>query len=79
LNDGANVIPFSISPASLTGNGFVVALPTVRGRHYVLLASDSIEPLWWRFVIAIAGDGSIKSLVDPVVSSAQRFYRVIRQ
>jgi len=79
LNDGSNVIPFSISSASRNGNGLVVSVPTERGRHYVLLASDSLKPLSWNFVAAIAGDGSTRSLIDPAVSSGQRFYRVIRQ
>lgn len=79
LNDGANVIPFSITGAALIENGFAASLPTERGRHYALLASDSLAPASWTFVIAIAGDGTTKSLVDPVVSPAGRFYRVVRQ
>lgn len=79
LDDGANVIPFSITRTALGENGFTASLPTERGRHYVLLASDSPSPGSWSFVTAIAGDGTTKSLVDPVVWPAGRFYRVVRQ
>jgi hypothetical protein len=55
---------------------FHLSVPTEKGRWYILEFSDSLAPVEWTALPAVAGDGTVNVLVDPAATSQQRFYRV---
>ena len=79
MADGANVSPFGLSGAWTAGNPFAVSFPTARGRQYFLEATESLNSPSWTSIIGVAGDGGVRTLVDPAIPAGARFYRVARQ
>jgi hypothetical protein len=53
-----------------------LSAPTQKGRWYILEFTDSLAPANWRALPAVAGDGTVNVLVDPVATGQLRFYRV---
>ena len=58
------------------GAGFALSIATLLGRNHVLEFRDSLISGEWQPLRAVAGDGTVKNLVDPEASAARRFYRV---
>jgi ELWxxDGT repeat protein len=55
---------------------FSVSLPTVSGQTYFLETKRTLSETDWSILLAVFGDGSVKTLTDPNASAPQRFYRV---
>lgn len=55
---------------------FTVSVATVSGKNYLLQFKDALTDAAWTPLPAIAGDGTIKALVDPAATGRQRLYRV---
>jgi hypothetical protein len=60
----------------INGNRFLVVVPTMAGRTYVLQGKDSLNDLSWTDVSSGAGGGADMTLSDPGPTGPQRFYRV---
>jgi hypothetical protein len=58
---------------------FRLSVPTEKGHSYVLELTDALAPAKWRALPAVAGDGTVKVLVDPAATNQQLFYRVLVQ
>ncbi len=53
---------------------FSIAVPTERGKTYILECSELLTE--WKVITAVVGDGTVKTITDPIASSPQRFYRI---
>ncbi|MBI4325066.1 MAG: S8 family serine peptidase [Chloroflexi bacterium] len=60
-----------------TNNAFQVSVQTVTNRTYVLQYKNLLSDPIWIAVAATSGDGTVKTLTDPIANNNQRFYRVI--
>jgi hypothetical protein len=58
---------------------FHASVQTVAAKTYFLESSPSLKTPGWNPVASIAGDGTIKELVDPNASTPAQFYRVRAQ
>jgi len=58
------------------GSTFSLQIPTRSGRVYGLEYKDAFNEALWRRLPLVAGTGETKTLVDPSISSNNRFYRV---
>jgi hypothetical protein len=67
-----------LSLTNATAGEWGVGTPTVRGGHYVLEYTDSLDDPWWRPVglPPSPGDNLTKTLIDPQAASTNRFYRI---
>jgi len=81
--DGTTVISgdFLVPEAKLVnpiinGNRFLVVVPTIPGRTYVLQGKDSLNDLSWTDLASGAGGGADMTLSDPGPTGPQRFYRL---
>lgn len=54
---------------------FSASVATELGYNYVLEYKDSISDSTWTALPAVAGDGTIRPLIDPSASVPRRFYR----
>jgi hypothetical protein len=69
--------PLSLVPSQAPlGGAFSVSLPTVRGRTYFLECKESLSAPGWITLLAVFGDGTLKTLIDPSATAPQRFYKV---
>jgi len=55
---------------------FRISVPSVTGRQYILEVNDSLSGGNWQGLDAVVGDGSVKTLADPTVTTQPRFYRL---
>jgi uncharacterized delta-60 repeat protein len=55
---------------------FSVSLATVNGENYFLEFKDSLTEGTWTELQTVAGDGTLRPLVDPSATGPQGFYRV---
>jgi len=62
----------------LAAEGFRADLPTDRGKTYVLECKGSLSDPQWTLLRLIAGDGAVRSVVDPIGAASHRFYRARR-
>lgn len=62
----------------LTDSGFVVSIPSLRGRVYSLEYKNSVLDAGWMQLWLAAGNGKTITLRDASPSAGQRFYRVRR-
>lgn len=69
--------PMSLS-ASMSGGAIAIKFPTQSGYSYTVQYSDTLNPASWQTLTTVSGDGTVKTVTDPV-SSSQRFYRVEAQ
>jgi uncharacterized delta-60 repeat protein len=60
----------------LSNNVFRVSVATLTGRSYFLEFKDSLNGSTWTALPGVAGDGTVKALMDPTASVPQRVYRV---
>ena len=61
--------------ASKAGNNVGISFPTVVGSSYSVYVTTSLGTGTWTLLANITGDGTVKSVSDPVTSGA-RFYKV---
>ena len=54
---------------------FQVSIPTVNGANYAVEFTDSLANSNWIVLSTITGDGTLKTVSDPMAGHAQRFYR----
>ena len=79
LADDWPVLNGTLATPLRTGNSFSFSIPTVRGWRYFLEYSDSLGDTGWKTLVPVPGDGQVKVLADPVVTTPHRFYRVRQQ
>ncbi len=71
--------PLPIEPAldvSLGNDRFTILQQTARGRSYRAEYKDMIGEIQWQMLTPVRGDGTIRPLIDPNATGAQRFYRI---
>ena len=74
-----NFIP--ISPPQLlnpffSNNVFSVSVSTIAGKSYTLQFKNALSDSTWTSLPAVAGDGTIRALVDQSATVPRRFYKV---
>jgi uncharacterized delta-60 repeat protein len=67
--------PLLVNPIHTDGV-FRVSSATVNGGNYFLEFKDSLSDESWTALPAVAGDGTLRTLVDPSAAGARRIYRV---
>ncbi|MBC8094172.1 MAG: hypothetical protein H7Y43_00015, partial [Akkermansiaceae bacterium] len=67
--------PLIASPI-LSGTSFSCTVSTVVGLTYTLEYKDALSDSMWSFLPPVAGDGTVKTLIDPTSTGSNRFYRV---
>ena len=67
--------PQLVNPVHRTGV-FSVSLATVNGENYFLEFKNSLTEGTWTELPAVAGDGTVRTLVDPSATGPRGFYRV---
>jgi hypothetical protein len=55
-----------------------LSFPTVSGGNYRVYYKSDLTDTDWTLLTMVAGDGSMKSVSDPLVA-AKRFYRLLIQ
>jgi hypothetical protein len=60
----------------LKPEGFNVSLRTRSGRVYSLEFKSRLDDELWTALPLVAGNGGIRTFVDPTATTPQRFYRV---
>lgn len=78
VGDSPPLITTSLSSPALTTEGFSVSIPTQSGGVYALEYKNSLADALWTPLPLVAGTGHERTLTDPTVKRAQRFYRVRR-
>jgi len=73
--DAVLTTPLLVNPDHRSGV-FSVSLATVNGENYFLEFKNSLTEGRWTALPAVAGDGSVKTLVDSSATGPQGFYRV---
>ncbi|MBI4661077.1 MAG: hypothetical protein HY735_19785, partial [Verrucomicrobia bacterium] len=76
--DGLPVVQVPLINPTLSADGFSVSLPTQSGRVFALEYKNSLTDAAWTPLPLVAGTGYERTLTDPTVAGAQRFYRVRR-
>ncbi len=72
-------LPLVILNPRLTNSTFHVSVQTVAAKTYFLESSLSLDPQSWASVANVAGDGTIKELVDSNATGPSKLYRVRAQ
>jgi len=75
FGDAVVSAPLLVNPTSTNGV-FRVSSATVSGGNYFLEFKDSLSDESWTTLPAVAGDGTLKTLVDPSATGPRRIYRV---
>jgi len=73
--DAVLTTPQLVNPVRSNGV-FSVSLATVNGENYFLEFKNSLTEGTWTALPAVAGDGTVRTLVDPSASGPRGFYRV---
>ena len=60
----------------LSAGVFRVALATVNGENYFLEFKSSLTEGIWTELQTVAGDGTLRTMVDPSATGPRGFYRV---
>jgi hypothetical protein len=76
-NSSSSGLP-TVGVSSAGTNGFTISFPTVSGRTYQVLGSDSLSSNSWSNIGSpVSGDGTQKSTTDPLTNAPNRkFYKV---
>jgi hypothetical protein len=74
--DQHNPIPPVLS-AGVTGDTILLSLPTVSGQQYAMEYRTNLVAGGWQTLQTIAGDGSVKIIMDSVTNDPNRFYRAV--
>jgi len=76
-NSSSSGLP-TVGVSSAGTNGFTISFPTVSGRTYQVLGSDSLSSNSWSNIGSpVSGDGIQKSITDPLTNAPNRkFYKV---
>jgi hypothetical protein len=62
--------------ATIVDNAVVISFPTLAGLDYPIFYRDSLAEGEWTLLESVPGDGSIKSVSDPI-TAATRFYQLV--
>jgi hypothetical protein len=71
----ANDLTFAA--ASYAGHQFSFSYPSTAGLTNTIQYATSLSPPNWLVLTNIAGDGSLKAVVDASATNSDRFYRVL--
>jgi len=67
--------PLLLNPV-LSNNVFRVSFASVTGKSYILEFKNALADSTWTGLPAVAGDGAVKTLLDPSATAPGRLYRV---
>jgi len=70
--------PTLAAPGNI-GTNFLFSFQSESRKTYVVQYGDSLSPTNWQSLPGIAGDGTVKTVTNSVVSTSRRFYRLIEQ
>jgi hypothetical protein len=70
------LVPATLTGASYSGGTFSASFQTFVGLNYTVQYKDDFEDPAWTTLTVIAGDGTLKSFIDPGPLPPTRFYRV---
>ena len=73
------VPPFLVFAPVKTNGTFNLSVETTAGKTYILEFTASIAPPVWQPLPSITGDGTVKTVTDPVAGGGQRYYRIREQ
>ena len=75
-NSASSGMP-TVGVSGTTASGFTITFPTVAGRTYQVLGAESLTSSWNNIGSSILGDGTQKSVTDPLPNAPSRkFYKV---
>jgi hypothetical protein len=60
-------------------NNFSFSFATVSGVTYLVEYKDSLDDPIWQTLQIVPGDGTVKTITDPLSAASQRFYRLSLQ
>jgi T5SS/PEP-CTERM-associated repeat protein len=66
----------SLQSVRLVGTNVSFDISTASGFTYVVEYTGSLNPPVWQTLETVPGDGTAKTVTDPVTSATQRFYRI---
>ena len=66
---------FILNPMRI-GNNFILSFVTEAGRTYAVQYTSSLNPIDWRPLTDVPGNGALISVTNQDVTATQRFYRV---
>ena len=69
-------LPVQLLNPRRTGSTFSVSVQTVASKNYFLESTPTLTVPMWSAAPPVAGDGTLKSLVDTNAAAPQKFYRV---
>jgi hypothetical protein len=72
-------VPLKLQGVAWQNNRPTILVPTRAGKTYFLLYKDSITGADWGFLSGLAGNGSVRGIIDSSAAASQRFYRVREQ
>ncbi len=78
IGEGPPLLRTALANPGTTTNGFEVTIPTQSGHVYRLEYKNALSDTNWTALPLVPGTGSKRALVDPTLTSSQRFYRVRR-
>jgi hypothetical protein len=65
-----------ITSLDVYGNDFTLNFDTIAGKTYVIEYKDSLEESMWQVLQSITGDGSLKTISQPLSAAFKRFFRL---
>ncbi|HXP61182.1 MAG TPA: hypothetical protein VN829_11865, partial [Dongiaceae bacterium] len=73
------LVPVSVITLNATrsGGSLVLSFPTQSGVPYSVLYRTDLASGDWTLLTAVMGDGTVKSVNDPLLGNTQRFYKVV--
>jgi hypothetical protein len=78
---GANLNFLVLTPAvslqaALNGSNLNLGFSTETGFNYTVLYKSQLSDATWTVLSTVVGDGTVKSIADPVTAGAGRFYKL---
>ncbi len=73
------VAPLVLLNPRFTNNLFAASIQTLPGKTYFLESTPSLSPASWVSGTGVAGDGTLKDMIDPSASGPNTYYRVRAQ
>jgi hypothetical protein len=78
---GANLNFLVLTPAvslqgAVIGGNLDLQFGTETGFHYTVLYKSQLSDAIWTVLSTVVGDGTVKTIADPVTAGAGRFYKL---
>ena len=80
VQGGFWIVPsFLIFAPVKSGGSFTLSFETTAGKTYIVEYTDSLSAPNWQPLPNVSGDGTVKTVTNPVAGGGQRYYRIREQ